>query len=426
MAGACPVAPPPPPAAEPCEAGGGTAPTREPPTTLAAEAWTLAFAPLGVEEGLRLREAATWRHLPGGDDPARFRRLLSVAALDAFLRTDAARLPRVSMAESGRQGSAAVPEHEFAHADDRIDLPRLLARFDSGATLVVSQFHEIHAPLARFCRGLERVFLHPVQCNTYLTPPGAQGFRTHYDTHDVLVLQVEGSKRWRVWPGQPLPHPTRRTPWSNDITPQGEPVTLLMRPGDALYLPRGVLHDALVDAGAEAASLHLTIGLLEPAWADALRIAIDAMEAGDPALRAPFPTWRLSEPEAMPALAARMAERLAALAGPAVLERVALRLLDRLAAERAPLPGRGLLTPPPGPGDRLRLSDAMHHHLVPLDETCATLRWAGGAERLDATGLAWLQRLEHGATPAELGDDDALAFCRRLAALGLLERAEAG
>ena len=69
-----------------------------------------------------------------------------------------------------------------------------------GATLVLSQMHEVHLPLGRFCRGLEQIFLHPAQCNIYLTPPGAQGFRTHYDTHDVLILQVQGEKLWRYWP----------------------------------------------------------------------------------------------------------------------------------------------------------------------------------------------------------------------------------
>jgi hypothetical protein len=395
--------------------------------TLAEQAWALAFAPLSLEEGFALREAAEWRHLPG-PDPARFRPLLSVADLDAFLRTDAARSPRVSMAESARQGSAAVPEHEYADEDGRVDLPRLLARFDAGATLVVSQFHELHAPLARFCRGLERVFLHPVQANIYLTPPGSQGFRIHYDTHDVVVLQVEGAKRWRVWPGQPVPHPTRRIPWagSGSVRPEGEPATLTLAPGDALYLPRGVMHDAEVEQGAATASLHITVGLFEPAWAEALRDLLGLLEADTTegvALRQGFPSWRLAEPEAAAALAAGAAERLRALATPAAMERLALRLLDRLATDRLPLPARGLLTPPPGPEDRLRLADTMHHHLVPREDGGAVLRWSGGAETLDATRLAWLQRLEDGATPAELGGEDALAFCRRLAGWGLLERA---
>jgi ribosomal protein L16 Arg81 hydroxylase len=34
----------------------------------------------------------------------------------------------------------------------------------------------------------------PAQTNIYLSPPNAQGFGTHFDSHDVFVLQVAGSK----------------------------------------------------------------------------------------------------------------------------------------------------------------------------------------------------------------------------------------
>src|SRR5690349_10601420 len=204
-------------------------------STLAEGAFALAFGDLPVEAVLAMRETAEWRLLPG-QAPDRFAALLSVADLDAFLLTDAARTSRVSMADGGRQGSAGVPEAEYALSSGHVDAPMLMARFDAGATLVVSQFHEMHAPLARFCRGLEKLFLHPVQCNVYLTPASAQGFRVHYDTHDVLVLQVEGRKQWRVWPHQPLPHPTRHTPWQRDMVPEGEPVGCPLGAGDALYL----------------------------------------------------------------------------------------------------------------------------------------------------------------------------------------------
>jgi hypothetical protein len=216
-------------------------PSAEP--TLAEAAWAQAFGDLPPEDGLALREGTGWRLFPA-PHPAHHAALLSVAELDAFLATDAARSPRVSMADSRRQGSAAVAPHEYLRDDGRVDLPGLFAAFDAGATLVVSQFHELHPKLMRFCRGLEQVFLHGVQANAYLTPPGAQGFRAHYDTHDVLVLQVVGEKRWRLWPGQPVPRPTRRTPWPGNIEPEGEAAGITLRAGDSLYVPRGIMHDA--------------------------------------------------------------------------------------------------------------------------------------------------------------------------------------
>lgn len=376
--------------------------------TLAAQAFARAFPGLGVEEVLALREGRDWRHFPA-NDPSRFSSLLSVADLDAHLRTDGAR-SRVSMADEARPGSAGVPEDEYALPDGRVDLPRLLARFDAGASLVVSQFHETHPPLAEFCRGLEKLFLHGVQSNIYLTPPGAQGFRTHFDTHDVLVLQVEGQKRWRVWDGERLPRPTRRTPWPGNLPPEGEPHLLTLAPGDALYIPRGVMHDAATEPGER--SLHITLGLLEPSWAQALRSLVDAAELDDAELRESVPTWRIGEQDLLPVLLARLAR----LGTPAQAERLTTLLLDQLARDRQPLPGRSLFAPmPDGP---LQLADGMHHHLVQAPDGQAMLHWAGQPLPLTPAQVEAVAALAEGCVP----QDRALA--EQLWRMGLLEPAQ--
>ncbi|MES2713660.1 MAG: cupin domain-containing protein [Pseudomonadota bacterium] len=387
-------------------------------STLAETAFRLAFGDLSFEDAIALREGDAWRFFPG-HDPARFAHLLSTADLDAFLRTDSARSPRVSMADNRRQGSAGVPQDEFLLPDStRVDLPNLFALFDGGASLVVSQFHELHPPLAAFCRGLEKAFLHASQSNIYLTPPGAQGFRAHYDTHDVLVLQVEGQKTWRVWDGTPVEKPTRATPWENRYRSNGEPHRVEMNPGDLLYIPRGVMHDA---STADGHSLHITIGFLEPSWANVLAGVVEALERDLPELRGAVPTWRLGDPDGAEILAQRLAPALTALMGANLAERIAIAALDRVAQERLPLPARGLFPRPIEADTQLRLADSMLHHLIPTDDGGATLRWYGGALPLTAEELGWLQALEEGATAGSLGEGG-VAFGRKLAALGLLER----
>ena len=380
------------------------------------EAFSLAFGDLPLEAVLAMREGTAWRHFAGG--APRYAGLLSIAVLDAFLRTDGARTPRISMADEGREGSAGVPEHEYALPDGRVDLPRLLRRFDAGASLVASQFHETHPPLGRFCRGLEKLFLHGCQTNIYLTPPRAQGFRSHFDTHDVLVLQVSGQKRWRVWDGQRVENPTRRTPWPGNLPPDGEPHVIVMEPGDALYIPRGVMHDAATEPGAP--SLHITVGLLEPSWAQALRMLVDSDEVEATPLREAVPTWRLAEPDALAGMLETMASKLRGLGSPAHAERLSMMLLDQLARDRQPLPARGLFMGDLMPNARMRLADGMHHHVAVAPDGGAALHWTCGEITLTETEVVWLEPLTAGATAEELGEG-ALDFMRRLAREGLLE-----
>ena len=39
--------------------------------------------------------------------------------------------------------------------------------------------------------------------NMYVTPPSARGFDVHFDYEDVIIIQVHGSKRWRLWEPDP-------------------------------------------------------------------------------------------------------------------------------------------------------------------------------------------------------------------------------
>ena len=70
--------------------------------TLGEAAWRLAFGGLSLKQVFALREGSAWRLLPAGAAD-RYAGLLSIADLDAFPRTDAARHPRVTMADGGRQ-----------------------------------------------------------------------------------------------------------------------------------------------------------------------------------------------------------------------------------------------------------------------------------------------------------------------------------
>jgi hypothetical protein len=159
---------------------------------------------------------------------------------------------------------------------------RVAAQFEGGATIVLQALQLQHPPLAEFCRELERELGHPVQANAYYTPSSAQGFKMHHDTHDVLCLQVEGEKRWLVYPPV-LELPLKSQKYSPELGEPGEPVLdVTMRAGDTLYLPRGWLHQAMTS---DTASLHLTVGINVATWRDAVRAAVDEAAAEDVVFR---------------------------------------------------------------------------------------------------------------------------------------------
>jgi len=108
--------------------------------------------------------------------------------------------------------------------------------------------------------------------------------------HDVFVLQVAGEKRWLVH--EPvLRHPTRDQPWTDrraavEAAAQQEPLLdVVLRPGDALYLPAGYLHAA--QALGET-SAHLTVGV-HPGTRGHLLAEILAQLATVESLREPLP-----------------------------------------------------------------------------------------------------------------------------------------
>ena len=177
-----------------------------------------------------------------------------------------------------------------AQIGDQVDPAMVLREFAGGATIVLQGLHRTWPALQVFTRRLVDDLGHPAQVNAYITPESARGFDPHYDVHDVFVLQIAGEKHWSVH-APVLDHPRADEPWSVhraavEARAREEPVLgMVMRPGDAFYLPRGWLHSATARRGT---SIHLTIGIAAFTGADVVRELVSAL-AGTPALRAPLP-----------------------------------------------------------------------------------------------------------------------------------------
>jgi hypothetical protein len=129
--------------------------------------------------------------------------------------------------------------------------------------------------IGTLARSLEVELNFPTQVNAYITPPDSSGLVPHYDDHDVLVLQIQGSKSWHLYVGadRPAREIQRDTEKAVALESLPIPMELLLEAGDVLYVPRGRVHAAQTHA---EPSVHLTVGIHAPT---VLMLAIGALHS---------------------------------------------------------------------------------------------------------------------------------------------------
>lgn len=161
--------------------------------------------------------------------------------------------------------------------DDVVDPNRVVDRYRNGDTVVLQGLHHTDPHLAELANNLALALDQPIQINAYLSPPSQRGLDVHFDYHDVFVVQLAGTKRWRIW--EPLERTRNPVKGRHSITAPsldelGSPLhDLTLRSGDVLYLPRGYPHLA---ESLDELSDHLTIGVTAVTWHRVVRKAVDA------------------------------------------------------------------------------------------------------------------------------------------------------
>jgi hypothetical protein len=163
--------------------------------------------------------------------------------------------------------AAAIPREQFCLPERSVlrpHMPRVREFLAHGVSLVGDNVDAIAPELADVGAALTAALGGQCWANVYLSFENIAAFGPHYDITDVFAFHCEGEKRWRLYAGRAA------TP---DAFPAGADEAVrahfrrearevehevLMRPGDALYIPAGVYHDALAQA---AHSLHVTFAL---------------------------------------------------------------------------------------------------------------------------------------------------------------------
>ena len=200
---------------------------------------------------------------------------VDLAAIETLLSSQPVYFPGVQLTQSGK----VIDVSSYADEQNRILPLRLFDHYAQGATIVLSQAQKLFSPLNELCREVMRTMNMRCQTNVYLSPPGNQGFNAHYDTHDVFIIQVSGEKRFNFYPSSvDLPFPGEGFD-SSRVTADEVDESIDLVAGDTLYIPRGVVHDAV--AHDAAPSIHITVGVYPILMRDMLQEAIQLVSERD-------------------------------------------------------------------------------------------------------------------------------------------------
>ena len=372
--------------------------------------------------------AEYWEQKPlltKGRDASFFAPLFSIRDIDRFIS--------LNRPQAGKSIDLVTSEgfvaDNYVGMDGVASVRLVTESYLNGSTIVLSGLEETWEPLVRFSRALDAELSHPVAITVYLTPPKFKGVKPHYDTQENFLLQIEGTKSWRVWsPLQELP------PVEGSYVPiprerLGEPsFECLLEPGDALYIPRGFVHEGI--AG-DAASLHVTVDIHVRTWVDFVNDAIAAIAQREPRFRRSLPVGFLSDENASAALEPELRDLLGFLRDHAKVSDAVAKHTELLAVRKSP--------PPDGH------FASLHAEIGPL--TLLIKRRSAVARVFDENGVAGIQfsgnqligpakiaealryvaahdSVTPASLPGSLSENEKLVLARRMVRAGLLTVAD--
>ena len=255
------------------------------------------LAPMTAEDFFERHYDRKPLHIAGGDD--KFAPVFSWPALNTLMN-----MPNIWTGPTVKivRDDLTLPKEQFCRPvygregqmTMEADPAQVRAYLRNGATMVLDFVEALSPAVASVAAALQVWFGGPTTCNLYCSWQANQGFGSHFDTTDVIVLQIAGSKKWRVYEGR-FEHPVEApgfetTGYTPEFHAQRKGAVLMtpeLSPGDLLYLPRGQYHDALASS---EASLHLTFGVTQATGHDVLMQLSDAI-IDDPLFRKPFPPF---------------------------------------------------------------------------------------------------------------------------------------
>ncbi|MGH3557523.1 MAG: cupin domain-containing protein [Mycobacterium sp.] len=247
--------------------------------------------------------------------------------------------PEPSVVRLIRDGEDKDPD-TYRLADGSLDLVRVRNDFADGYTIVLNGLERYVRAIASLSHSIEVELNFPTRVNAYVTPPESTGFVPHYDPHDVLVLQIQGSKTWRLSNDAAVaPHEMQLR---EGVVTAGLPLPtdLHLEVGDVLYLPRGQVHAA--EAHSEP-SIHLTVGIHAPTVLTLLTHVLHSLSLTDDRVHARLPPRHLDDAGVRASLGVLVGDMVRTVEDPSVIAE-GLSAMEDVLARRGRCPPVGQMS----------------------------------------------------------------------------------
>lgn len=373
----------------------------------------------------------TWEKKPlvvSRNQPDYYSGLFSMRDVDSmvyFTRPRFSGIRTESTPTEALRGNFPHDEHLFFEGQNNV--AALSSQYAQGKTIFVHKLEQRWKSVATLCRDLEATLHHPVNASMFLTPRNSQGVSAHFDSVEVFVLQIEGSKHWRIYkPSIDLPLKEAYEPIPGEQL--GEPIQEVhIEAGDLIYMPRGFIHEAFA---ADQSSLHITVAVSVFRWADLMRAALARLSASDVRFRQAVPVGALGGGEISEALRAQFEELLQGFSQGARIEDAMAALSDQFLGDMAVLPGAHFL--PLEEIDRIDVNTVLEKSRAMVcrviqEAASVSIQFPGSRMRTPkqlGPALEFISKASRfpvSALPGSLSDNSKLTLARRLVRDGLLK-----
>jgi hypothetical protein len=209
------------------------------------------LAPISIATLINHIDSRRMLHMPA-PRPDRFDGLFSWSRLGEILARGTVETDRFFVFAGGRQ----LDPSKLGALDSagRVDPNLVWALFKQGATFTLPNIQTHFAETERLVSDVESCLGERVELRAIAASSSGTHIPLHFDTPDLLVLQIDGEKEWTLF-GDPVPGSCRYR--TLEERPNNISAQVVLRRGDVLFLPSGLHHQC----EPEGDSLHLAISI---------------------------------------------------------------------------------------------------------------------------------------------------------------------